>query len=206
MKCLLASFLFLEFSLLFAFGVEVSKEITYPPLRDLPADSPKLQKILSEIVQNQSASRDNTKRLKISQHIDGSNYLADLMRHPRRGIVVKLELLKRDAIIPDDTWVTIHAEETGKVYQYTTVLGAKKTVPIWKESTIPAITNESILELLKMGNSYTIEKLSDKKGQCKSCTGSGKVYDSRSASRKKACKECGGSGKVKIKLRIKVRW
>ncbi|MBK1829565.1 hypothetical protein JIN77_02410 [Verrucomicrobiaceae bacterium R5-34] len=191
------------------FSAERSQTIDYSPLRTLPADSPKLNKILTELAQKQAAERNNTKRFKITQHIDHSHYLAyspSVMGRNNRLGIIRLELLERDSLIADDTWITVHATETSKVYQYTTVLGAKSTVPIWKEVELPEITNDSILQSLKRGNLYTIEKYSDKMGQCKKCIGSGKVFDARSASRKKMCQDCKGSGKVKIKLLINIRW
>ncbi|MBK1853784.1 hypothetical protein JIN83_02325 [Verrucomicrobiaceae bacterium 5K15] len=170
--------MFLLGSFCCCFSAERSQTIDYSPLRTLPADSPKLNKILTELAQKQAAERNNTKRFKITQHIDHSHYLAyspSVMGRNNRLGIIRLELLERDSLIADDTWITVHATETSKVYQYTTVLGAKSTVPIWKEVELPEITNDSILQSLKRGNLYTIEKYSDKMGQCKKCIGSGKA-------------------------------
>jgi len=202
------------FSLATLSAGDSTKIIYYPPLRKLPADSPKLIKILSELAlqstqSNQSALNIPTKRFKISQHVNGSDYLAYLTNYERQ--VVKLELMKRENIIADDTWIEITAKNKGVVYQYRSVLGAKMTIPTWKEVVIPvapAVTKESILKSLKNGDTYSIDKTKLKMMQCKTCTGSGKVFDARSASKKKVCKKCGGRGKIDARViqRIKLKW
>ena len=203
----------LFFFYLSAFSQNATKIINYPPLRNLPVDSPKLQKILSEIAGQEGGRllrRDGTAmQFEVIQHIKGSHYLAKKMRG--KETLAKLELSEKTKIIADGEFITVTVNERDELYQYITVLGAKKTIPIWKESGIPdihIITNQAILNRLKKGEKFTLDKRSSSQKQCKKCTGSGKVYSARSASKKQLCKDCGGRGKKRVEViqRIFIKW
>lgn len=189
-----------------SFAQDTSEDINYPALRHLPKDSQKLKTILAYIAAqetgNGAATNGSFRQFQTFQHINKNEYLAYLtlgrgFHQQKNKNLIKLELKKDSKIVADGTIITRFVTEANSVYQYQNVMGAKNTIKVWKEIAQPEVlivSTESILRRLKEGEKFTVKKSSRKQIQCKTCTGSGKVYSARTASRKTTCRDCGGKG------------
>jgi len=189
--------------------LKASEPIRYP-MSGVAFESEKFKKVFLSVKQMQESR--NKKRLPIFtivQNISAGKYL---VKDPKNRDSFALLEYPGAGLVADDTRVEAAAVLTDRIYQYTTVLGAKKTIPVYEKVEIEeerAFDELEFREKLIAGTTYLIP-MEMPPANCKECNGFGKVpgttkYERRGDA-KKFCDVCKGNGKVIIKQVFEVCW
>lgn len=107
-----------------------------------------------------------------------------------------------DDSLLDDREYTLQAHETGKVYDYITVLGAMKRVPVYE---IPEpIEAADVMARFRRGEVFTLPLEAPFEEECQACGGTGwqltQMGGKNSGTRNTICKTCGAKKTVKGKV------
>lgn len=111
-------------------------------------------------------------RIRIIQHFEGQRYLAQYGVTSSSMFVIDLA----GGPYADDTTLRVRIEDTGQVYSYTSVLGAKNTVRVMQsvpEPSLRPISYEDFVKAVKDGSSF--EVLRNMNLPCPECQASGFV-------------------------------
>ena len=111
-------------------------------------------------------------RINIMQHFGGQRYLARYGSTDSSMFVIDLD----GGPYADDTTLRIRTEDTGQVFSYTSVLGAKKTVRVLRSVSEPSLrapTYEDFVQAVKDGHAFDV--LRDASVPCPECRGTGFV-------------------------------
>lgn len=191
------------------------KEIKYR-VGNIPVESAKFQRIYescarSELFSKAQGAKREKSTIKIFQHIEGRSYLFTYTPHYRE-ILGKITLDQGRQLIDGES-VTVILEETADTFQYTTALGTKKTVRVYKEgkdAPVPErMSKEQFITKLKSGRVFTI-KMGYTDQKCSNCHGFGRVHDRSSSLRsgdgKVVCPSCKGQPLPRVPKLYAISW
>lgn len=185
--------------LVFLFGLVSVADARPYPVKDIPLDSEKFERIYQEVsnlVYEEDINKTNPWSVEILQTIQSRVYR---VRAGERTYLLEIPTEKKYA---DGEFVAVDARPTGEVYSYTSVTGAKITIPV---AEIPErMTKEEFLTRLKTGDSFEITVYTEP--VCNVCKGRGKVFNASKRALAKAekskCKSCDGTGKTPVHLEV----
>ena len=185
--------------LVFLFGLVSVADARPYPVKDIPLDSEKFERIYQEVsnlVYEEDINKTHPWRVEILQTIQSRVYR---VRAGERTYLLEIPTEKKYA---DGEFVDVDARPTGEVYSYTSVTGAKITIPV---AEIPErMTKEEFLTRLKTGDSFEITVYTEP--VCNVCKGRGKVFNASKRALAKAekskCKSCDGTGKTPVHLEV----
>lgn len=178
-----------------------SEEAIDYPIRGIDPASDKFSKVYSEVtfaLEMAKAKSRARSRVKVIQNIAEGAYLVSI---GKKNYV----MMRHGGILTDDTELDLVVTDTGEVYQYTSVLGAKKTVGIIKEAEDSLMSREEFISRLKAGESFTLPLKVGERG-CKKCYGRGKTGGGLSGPPARVCTICDGGKKIPITKTFRIQW
>jgi hypothetical protein len=220
-------------------GDEKKQKLKDYPLRTVPLKSQRFLKVYEEAATQEWETRKRNggwkfyqqgqKTLRILQHIEGRRYLAEeetrltsRLKTTTHHRTIAIDLI-RDKRLPDGAGLQgplwkggIEWESTGKVHEYTSVAGAKKSVLLYSQVPVPKkyqrMELDEFVTRLKDGESFLV-KMGTTLEPCKKCNGFGRIPDGktgnrekRSADRKIDCPDCKGKGKIQSPRVYRIKW
>lgn len=181
-----------------AFHSQAEDPVAKPyPVREIPTDSKRFDQIYETVAtQELAAAMPKSIPLKIMQSVKASYYLVTV-----EDSILGLSVPEDTRTLVDDETVQLPVRYTGEVFQYTSVLGATKTVREIEVAPIPKkITKAEFILALQNGSKFTIQK-GEAKDNCSACGGFG-----GSTLNKTTCRNCSGRGHFMRKLYFDVIW
>lgn len=174
-------------------------EPTPYPVRDIPQDSEKFEKIY-EVVATQRLEAEmaalKTHEVEILQTISPGRYR---VRIGETSYAMEIPIGRT---LADGEKVRLPALESDEVYQYTTVFGATATIKVAVVPELPKrMTKQTFLRRLAAGETFEIA-MNSEKVRCVVCGGFGYV----SSVTKERCRRCYGEGIFEFPKRFLVMW
>ncbi len=163
------------------------------PMRNIPKDDPRFQSVLQSL--NSQRNHGNKEVITIIQHSSGSDYLARIGESP------SIVLLKNvEGKWADNDQFQGTASPTGDLYEYSNVLGAKRTVRVF--TMLREITPDELILRLKNGETFSINK-GMTNVPCTTCEGRKTATIN---GKKTYCRTCSGQGVATVPQRVNVLW
>lgn len=187
------------------------------PVRDIPLNSPKFESIYRAYLQTrakEAAAKATLLSIQITSHVEGSLYIAEILRpaersnsvwdaltggsssftrqiralEPNQAIAV---CLPGSALLTDGQRIRVPLEPVATPYQYESVLGAKITVPLYRTPPpLPAdYSKEHFYSDIQAGNKFSVSI--PKVIKCPECLGFGGASLTRAE-----CQACNGKGSI----------
>jgi len=186
-----------------------SKEVIRYPLKDVPIESEKFQKIFALAAEQEAKKKTLGRRsFRVSQSLAPGQHLGYWGSSTKQVLL----LIPNGPLIADDSVISVpSASPTGELKQFTTVLGAVSTVEIHKADTEQQERPFDAIEFrekLMTGVTYQV-KIQLPPKTCTHCNGFGKITDTsrnRSKDGKAPCPDCKGSGKQIITQPYEICW
>ena len=200
--------LLLAIALATAFGDEKHHPAKPLQMRDVPQASEKFDKIYRAVLRE--TFRVFPRTITITQHVEGRLFLARF--GPKDlGVVMNMIAVELPAgdTPADNTEVEYYVSKTGETFSYTSVLGAKQTVPRYAGSAESAeMTKGQFLQRLKDGEAF-LAREGTEEVRCAACGGWGRIADKGKRARKGDgkidCPKC-DKGKAVVDSSWSIRW
>jgi hypothetical protein len=177
-------------------------------MRDISRDDPRFRKAYEAAIESQRvpAPAQKLDSIKIVQTIEVGKFLAT------HGKDIFMVLIPGEKLA-DNTEIEMALNSTGKLYEYISVSGAKRTINIFERVRPPAppsvMTEDQFLSRMQKGEEFLVTLRADL-AKCKKCNGHGRtaVFGSRptSDSQWKVCESCNGKGEFQVPIRYRLLW
>jgi hypothetical protein len=197
------------------------------PIRHIPLDSPKFESIYRAYLATRAkdhAAKTSYHSIEITSHVEGTLYLAEIVRpaersnsvfdaltggasafsrqmrdlQPNQAIAVDLP---GSALLTDGQRIRVALEPTATPYQYESVLGAKITVPRYRTPPPPLAdySKEHFYSDIQAGNKFPVSL--PKTIKCPDCLGFGGASLTRAE-----CLACNGKGSISTATTLIIAW